>query len=403
MIVKLLRDHLPWVAPSAALVFFATGYFDKQASNEQIAQAPATVAYDINAQAVAAELPVRAASSSNVVDPLGDASGVVTRLSMVTDSSLQALQPEPQVEAAPAVVAAVDITPTVQTPIEPVAKPVETAALEAAESSTNFFAEAQANLAAQESCIADLRAISEQTRVYFPAGGLTLDESGISQARLLATLGQNCNGIQIIVEGHSDPSGNAAVNQRLSQKRAEQVIQRLGASGLDTSFFVAQGMGSDKPSGIQGPEGSAYYDRRVEFVVLKTEKPNLSSNRFKASPDAWASSSCVTQLQNAVSEAQIFYAPRSVAAKQNDMNLALELASMAQACPDARLRVIGQHTKDLRAGENPATGRLRATAMMAMLVGQGIDAGQIIIAAPSRSLESESVTGSRLDFDIILE
>jgi hypothetical protein len=67
------------------------------------------------------------------------------------------------------------------------------------------------------------------------------------------------------------------------------------------------------------------------------------------------------------------------------------------------LRVIGHHTDDLRAGENPGTGRLWAKALMAMLVAQGIDSTQIIIAAPSRAMETVSQSGSRLDFDVIID
>lgn len=388
---------MPWVAPTAAIVFAAsTGFFDRSSNSEQVAQAPASVAYDINAEAQAVRAP-----SSFVANDEGDAAGVVTRLSIVTDSSLQALQPEPVVAPVAAAVAAV-VQPQVQEVVAPAKPAVQVASLQASEDSAAFFANAQANLMAQESCIGDLRSLAEQARVYFPAGGLTLDESGIAQARLIAALAQDCKGVEIIVEGHSDPSGDANVNRRLSKKRAEQVIQRLGATGLDISNFTAQGLGSDRPSNIVGPESTAYYDRRVEFVVIETGSTAVS-NRFKAKPSAWASSSCVTELQNAISQAQIFYSPRSVAAKQEDMNMAMELASMASACPNARLRVIGQHTDDLRAGENPSTGRLRAKALMAMLVGQGIDSGQIIMAAPSRAMDSDGVSGSRLDFDIIEE
>jgi len=81
----------------------------------------------------------------------------------------------------------------------------------------------------------------------------------------------------------------------------------------------------------------------------------------------------------------------------------MDFASKASSCPNARLRVIGHHTDDLRAGENPGTGRLRAKALMAMLVAQGIDSTQIIIAAPSRAMETVSQSGSRLDFDVIID
>ena len=381
---------MPWVAPTAAIVFAAsTGFFDRSSSSEQVVQAPEQVAYDINTQATAVAEENQPRVQSNAA-----AAEVVTRLSVVTDSSLQALQPELEPIQSAA------FAPVVQSVVEEVKPAVQVASLQDTKEATSFFANAQANLIAQESCVSDLRALSERARVYFPAGGLTLDESGIAQARLIAALAQDCNGVQILVEGHSDPSGDPAVNLRLSKQRAEQVIQRLGATGLDTSAFVAEGLGSKQPSGVTGPQGDAYYDRRVEFVVLET---NATAVRNVARPSAWASSSCVQELRGAVSDIQILYAPRSVAAKQEDMSKALLLANMAMDCPDARLRVIGQHSDDARIGENPATGRLRAKAMMAMLVGQGIESGQVIMAAPSRSMSTNELSGSRLDFDIILE
>ncbi|WP_439143979.1 OmpA family protein [Planktotalea sp.] len=398
MFISLLRSHLPWVAPTAAIVFAAsTGFFDRSGSTEQVTQAPAQVAYDINAQAQAAPRVASGAFQPTQQDQIDDAD-VVTRLSVVTDSSLQALQPE----AAPA--PEPFVAPVVQAPVAPVVEPakpaVQVASLQESEEAALFFANAQAKLIAQESCVSDLRSLTEQARVYFPAGGLTLDEGGLAQARLIADLARDCAGVQIIVEGHSDPSGDPAVNLRLSKQRAEQVIQRLGARGLDTDIFIAEGLGSKRPSGVTGPRGDAYYDRRVEFVVVET---NQAARTFKATPAAWASSSCVKELESAISNAQIFYSPRSVAASQDDVSQALLFASMAMDCPDARLRVIGQHSDDRRIGENPATGRLRAKALMAMLVGQGIDAGQIIMAAPSRSMATDELSGSRLDFDVILD
>jgi outer membrane protein OmpA-like peptidoglycan-associated protein len=285
---------------------------------------------------------------------------------------------------------------------EPAAQTLRTASLQETENAVAFFSDAQARLSAKESCVADLRSLSEQARVYFPAGGLNADPGGIEQARLIGILLQDCKGVQIIVEGHSDPSGDADVNLKLSKKRAEQIIQRLGASGIDTMNFVAKGIGSARPSNIVGPESDAYYDRRVEFAVIEVDN-TASFNRAKALSNQWSTSSCAQDLEAAIAGKNVFYSPRSVAAKQDEISVAFELAAMAMACPDARLRVIGQHSDDLRSGESPATGRLRAKAMMAMLVGQGIDSGQVIMAAPSRASGSAEQSGSRLDFDIIIE
>ncbi|MEM9579436.1 MAG: OmpA family protein, partial [Pseudomonadota bacterium] len=266
-----------------------------------------------------------------------------------------------------------------------------------------FFGAAQANLAAA-SCAEDLRALTRQARVYFPSGGLTGESGGIEQARVIGLIAQECPGVTIRVEGHSDPSGNSVVNQRLSQQRAEAIISRIAAAGIDTTRFIAKGMGDTHPSTVNGPQSRAYYDRRVEFsVVLNNRTASLGStflsNQFRAS-------ACADELQRAVEQTKVFYAPGSVSVSQQDMNVASRLASMASSCPDARLRVIGQHSDMPGSGENPGTGRLRAVVLMSSLVSAGYDAQQIIIAAPSKSIrfaDQPNLSDHRIDFDVIRE
>ena len=57
----------------------------------------------------------------------------------------------------------------------------------------------------------------------------------MAQARLIGVIAQNCPGVTIQIEGHSDPSGDPQVNLRLSQKRADSVLSRIAAAGIDTS------------------------------------------------------------------------------------------------------------------------------------------------------------------------
>lgn len=136
--------------------------------------------------------------------------------------------------------------------------------------STDFFAAARANLARDRQCIDELNGLATQARVYFPSGGLNADQTGKEQARLLGLLAQNCPGVTIQVEGHSDPSGDPVINQRLSLERAEAVVTRVVASGIDPSLFAAVGRGDTMPSLTTGPQPAAYYDRRVEFKVIET-------------------------------------------------------------------------------------------------------------------------------------
>ena len=120
--------------------------------------------------------------------------------------------------------------------VQPQQPPVNVALFD--ENPAAFFRDAQASLRAANSCKADLEALTARAHVYFPSGGLTAEDAGLQQARLIGTVMQGCKGVGILVTGHSDPSGDTDGNPRLSQKRAEFVIQRVSASGLDTSSFV---------------------------------------------------------------------------------------------------------------------------------------------------------------------
>jgi len=88
------------------------------------------------------------------------------------------------------------------------------------------------------------------------------------------------------------------------------------------------------------------------------------------------------------------------------MPAVVDLAARASACPDARLRVVGQFSDDPGSGETPATARLRAVALMSSLVAAGFDPEQIIIAAhsaPQVLAGQPGLSEHRVDFDIILE
>ena len=257
-------------------------------------------------------------------------------------------------------------------------------------------------MAAENSCKDDLQFLTSRARVYFTSGDLTADENGIEQAHLTGVVAQDCPGVRIQVEAHSDPSGDPGANLRLSQLRAEQVIQRISASGADTTLFVARGFGDRHPSGLVGSNSRAYIDRRVEFSIIDVTTPA----NFGSARNQFTAPSCVADLQVAVAETKVFYAPRSIAVPQRDFEAVVNRANKAMACPQARLRVIGQHTDETWAGENVNTGILRAKTVMAMLVGRGIETGEVIIAAPSYSVGFEgqpNASRSRIDFDVIIE
>ena len=75
--------------------------------------------------------------------------------------------------------------------------------------------------------------------------------------------------LKFSVEGHTDSDGDDAFNQKLSEQRAETVVNTLVQMGIDRSRMDSKGWGESKPiSDNSTPEGKAN-NRRVEFVQIK--------------------------------------------------------------------------------------------------------------------------------------
>jgi outer membrane protein OmpA-like peptidoglycan-associated protein len=71
----------------------------------------------------------------------------------------------------------------------------------------------------------------------------------------------------MVVEGHTDSQGKDAMNQELSQKRAESVRTYLVSRGIAADRITAMGYGPQRPiADNNSPEGRAN-NRRVEIVV----------------------------------------------------------------------------------------------------------------------------------------
>lgn len=72
--------------------------------------------------------------------------------------------------------------------------------------------------------------------------------------------------LKVSIEGHTDNTGNAAENQRLSQARAESVMKAVVAQGIETKRLKFVGHGATYPIADNRKEAGRAKNRRVELV-----------------------------------------------------------------------------------------------------------------------------------------
>jgi outer membrane protein OmpA-like peptidoglycan-associated protein len=88
----------------------------------------------------------------------------------------------------------------------------------------------------------------------------------------------------VSVEGHTDATGTAALNVRLSRGRAAAVVDWLVERGVDRRRLASQGFGSERPIADNATEAGRRNNRRVEFRIVRTRAAGAAPARSGASP-----------------------------------------------------------------------------------------------------------------------
>ncbi|WP_162455553.1 OmpA family protein [Pseudoxanthomonas kalamensis] len=102
--------------------------------------------------------------------------------------------------------------------------------------------------------------------IFFDTGKASLKaESDASLEQVVILMGQQPQ-LKLLVVGHTDSTGNAATNMKLSQQRADSVRKALIAQGVAATRLSAQGVGSSVPVASNDTEDGRAQNRRVELV-----------------------------------------------------------------------------------------------------------------------------------------
>ncbi len=101
-------------------------------------------------------------------------------------------------------------------------------------------------------------------------------ESGIEIEKLVALLNEYPQ-IKVEVDGHTDNKGKDAVNMKLSQARAEAVVNAIVQKGIPKTRLIAKGFGKTQPiapntlpDGKPDPNGMQL-NRRVELKIIENQ------------------------------------------------------------------------------------------------------------------------------------
>ena len=115
--------------------------------------------------------------------------------------------------------------------------------------------------------------IMDEVTVYFGNGKVDVDPKYNSQLNALAEKAKNVNGYMIEVKGYASATGSVALNQRLSEDRAQNVTNiLLQQAKVPLTRMLAPGaMGESEQVGNEKTEEGQAENRRVVVRVLQNK------------------------------------------------------------------------------------------------------------------------------------
>lgn len=119
------------------------------------------------------------------------------------------------------------------------------------------------------------RALNIQV-INFPSGSKTIPQVNKDVLDQAAILIQQVPNVKLDVEGYTDSTGNAELNKKLSERRAQSVVDYLVSKGVSADKLHAVGFGQDNPIADNVTQQGKFRNRRIEFKVTDTQSGTTS-------------------------------------------------------------------------------------------------------------------------------
>ncbi|MGD0343236.1 MAG: OmpA family protein [Bacteroidales bacterium] len=102
--------------------------------------------------------------------------------------------------------------------------------------------------------------------ILFDIGKSTIQNESLPVITQIFELMNKDAALKISIEGHTDNTGDAASNKKLSNDRAKAVMDAIIAKGIDKTRMAFVGWGQEKPVADNRTEAGRAQNRRVEIV-----------------------------------------------------------------------------------------------------------------------------------------
>ncbi|MBF7689055.1 OmpA family protein [Acinetobacter rathckeae] len=129
--------------------------------------------------------------------------------------------------------------------------------------------QALANLG-QQAKLEDIAHALNLQIINFPTGSRDLPARNKEILDQAVTLLKDVPHVKLIADGYTDSTGNAEANKKLSQRRAQSVVDYLVEKGISADRLQAVGYGADNPVADNATAEGRFKNRRIEFKVIDT-------------------------------------------------------------------------------------------------------------------------------------
>jgi outer membrane protein OmpA-like peptidoglycan-associated protein len=110
------------------------------------------------------------------------------------------------------------------------------------------------------------------SKLMFPINSAVLSDSYKDDLAAAAEVLKKYPDTNILVEGHTDDTGSDAINNPLSQKRAQAVSSFLASQGVAPGRLETKWFGSSQPKFPNDSEANRAKNRRVELAIYANDE-----------------------------------------------------------------------------------------------------------------------------------